>query len=187
MSSSQELIGRSFTVTVALNLVEDPSVAFLAWTTTPWTFPANLALTVNNDLTYVQIHDVERDRKFILCDQLLNALYKDPAKAMKEKKYTVLETYKGSDLVGKEYTPVFPYFAEQYKGRAFKIVDDPYVTATSGTGIVSNAPAFGDDDHRIAIAHGIVRKDEMPPCPIDERGIFTEEVSDFKGVYVKVS
>lgn len=75
----------------------------------------------------------------------------------------------------------------QYGDRAFKVVNDTYVTSDSGTGIVHQAPAFGDDDHRIAIANGIVRADEMPPCPVDEAGLFTAEVTDFAGQYVKAA
>lgn len=76
----------------------------------------------------------------------------------------------------------FIKFAE----RGFRVLLDTYVTATSGTGIVHQAPAFGDDDHRIAIKAGIVKKDEMPPCPIDERGMFTAEVPEYQGQYIKV-
>lgn len=162
------------------------------------------------DFTYLKIHDAERDANFILCDKLLGTLYRDAAKAKKEKKYTVVETFKGKDLVGKTYEPLFPYFKEkvrpslslffcyshahtdtascvaQFEGRAFRVVCDTYVTDTSGTGIVHQAPAFGDDDHRIAVANGIVAREEMPPCPIDEKGVYTDEVTDFKGLYVKV-
>ena len=63
---------------------------------------------------------------------------------------------------------------------------DEYVGADDGTGIVHQAPAFGEDDHRVALAHGVVEPDEMPPCPIDETGKFTSEVPDFVGQYVKV-
>ena len=63
---------------------------------------------------------------------------------------------------------------------------DTYVTDADGTGIVHQAPAFGEDDHRIAIAHGVLRPDEMPPCPIDDKGHFTKEVPDFAGLHVKV-
>ncbi|CEQ41339.1 SPOSA6832_03031, partial [Sporobolomyces salmonicolor] len=195
-------------VTVAFTLLSDPSVSLLAWTTTPWTLPSNLALCVHPELTYVKIHDKERDAKFILCEKLLSTLYKDAAKAKKEKKYEVLETYKGTDLVGLKYEPLFPYFKEKvrdspylasppseppahslaspkYADRAFRVIADTYVTDTSGTGIVHQAPAFGDDDHRISVREGIVGKEEMPPCPIDEKGVYTDEVSDFKGQYVK--
>lgn len=100
-------------VTVAFTLVDDPKTSFIAWTTTPWTMPSNLALCVHPELSYIKIHDVERDHNYILCDKLLTCLYKDPAKAKKEKKYEVLETYKGTDLAGKEYVPLFPYFKER--------------------------------------------------------------------------
>ncbi len=63
---------------------------------------------------------------------------------------------------------------------------DTYVTDTAGTGIVQQAPAFGEDDHRIALAHGVVREDEIPPCPLDEAGRFTAEVPDYQGMNVKV-
>lgn len=65
------------------------------------------------------------------------------------------------------------------------LVDD-YVTSSDGTGIVHQAPAFGEDDHRICIAHGVLEPDDMPPCPIDETGKFTDAVTDFAGQYVKV-
>jgi isoleucyl-tRNA synthetase len=67
------------------------------------------------------------------------------------------------------------------------VLADAYVTDSSGTGIVHQAPAFGEDDHRICVAHGIVRDDEIPPCPIDESGKFTSEVPEYQGRYVKVS
>jgi isoleucyl-tRNA synthetase len=75
----------------------------------------------------------------------------------------------------------------QFEDRAYRVVCDSYVEATAGTGIVHQAPAFGEDDHRVAIANGIVAKDEMPPCPIDDAGRFTKEVPDFEGMHVKVS
>jgi len=66
------------------------------------------------------------------------------------------------------------------------VLVDTYVKDSDGTGIVHQAPAFGEDDHRIALAHGVIRPDEIPPCPIDDKGHFTDEVSDFAGLYVKV-
>lgn len=74
----------------------------------------------------------------------------------------------------------------KFEDRAFRVVVDEYVTSEDGTGIVHQAPAFGDDDHRIAIANGIIRPDEMPPCPVDDAGRFTKEVCDFVGEHVKV-
>ncbi|KAI0812605.1 isoleucine-tRNA ligase [Irpex lacteus] len=170
-------------VTVAFPLVDDPKTSLLAWTTTPWTLPSNLALCVHPDFTYVKIHDEQHDQNFILHEGLLKTLYKDPKKA----KFKKLGTFKGSDLKGWRYVPLFEYFTEQYEDRAFRVVNDTYVTAEDGTGIVHQAPAFGEDDHRVAIQNGILRADEMPPCPIDDSGCFTQEVHDFVGQHVKAA
>ncbi|KAH7919323.1 hypothetical protein BV22DRAFT_1041026 [Leucogyrophana mollusca] len=170
-------------ITVAFTLVDDPDTALLAWTTTPWTLPANLGLCVHPDLTYIKIHDEEKDTNYILCDQLLGTLYKDPKKA----KFKKLASFKGADMKGWRFVPLFEYFTEQFEDRAFRVVTDTYVTATDGTGIVQQAPAFGEDDHRIAIANGIVEPTEMPPCPLDDSGKFTKPVTDFEGMYIKVA
>ncbi|KAL1743356.1 tRNA synthetases class I-domain-containing protein [Schizophyllum fasciatum] len=170
-------------VTVSFPLVDDPTTSFLAWTTTPWTLPSNLALCVHPDYTYIKIHDQERDQNFIIHQDLLRTLYKDPKKA----KYKKLGEWKGIDLKGWRYVPLFEYFTEQYEDRAFRVLVDKYVTNADGTGIVHQAPAFGEDDHRVAIAHEVIRPDELPPCPIDDVGRFTSEVSDFEGQHVKAA
>ncbi|KAI0685199.1 isoleucine-tRNA ligase [Cytidiella melzeri] len=170
-------------VTVAFPLVDDPKTSLLAWTTTPWTLPSNLALCVHPDFSYVKIHDEQHDQNFIIHEGLLRTLYKDPKKA----KFKKLGTFKGSDMKGWRYVPLFEYFTEQYEDRAFRVVNDTYVTAEDGTGIVHQAPAFGEDDHRVSLANGILRADEMPPCPIDDAGCFTNEVSDFVGQHVKAA
>ncbi|KAL1724063.1 tRNA synthetases class I-domain-containing protein [Schizophyllum commune] len=170
-------------VTVSFPLVDDPTTSFLAWTTTPWTLPSNLALCVHPDYTYIKIHDQERDQNFIIHQDLLRTLYKDPKKA----KYKKLGEWKGIDLKGWRYVPLFEYFTEQYEDRAFRVLVDKYVTNADGTGIVHQAPAFGEDDHRVAIAHEVIRPDELPPCPIDDVGRFTHEVPDFEGQHVKAA
>jgi len=170
-------------VTVAFQLVdqEQQNASVLAWTTTPWTLPSNLALCVHPEFTYLKIHDTEKDRIFYIHEKLLTTLYKDPKKA----KYKKLDSLKGKAMVGWTYKPLFPYFYDQYKDRAFRIISDTYVKDDSGTGIVHQAPAFGDEDHRIAIDHGIIRKDEMPPMPLDDRGRYTAEVGDLEGMFIK--
>lgn len=178
------------TVTVMFPLVDDPNTSLLAWTTTPYTLPSNLALCVHPDFTYVKIHDIERNHNYILLESLLGTVYKEYANGKKpdpkkEPKFKKIGSFLGKDMVGWRYTPMFDYFTEQYEDRAFRVVSDTYVTDSSGTGIVHQAPAWGEDDHRIAVANGIVREDEIPPCPIDEVGRFTDEVPDWKGVYVK--
>ena len=78
-------------------------------------------------------------------------------------------------------------FTTQYAAKGFRVLVDAYVTDADGTGIVHQAPAFGDDDHRVLVAHGVISAEEMPPCPIDDGGRFTGEVPDFVGQHVKVS
>ncbi|KAG8843859.1 isoleucine--tRNA ligase [Tulasnella sp. 330] len=170
-------------VTVAFPLVDDPKTSLLAWTTTPWTLPSNLGLCVHPDFNYIKIHDEARDENFIIHEGLLGTLYKDPKKT----KYKKIGSFKGTDMKGWRYVPLFEYFTEQYEDRAFRVLVDTYVTSDSGTGIVHQAPAFGEDDHRVAVANGVVRADEMPPCPIDDSGKFTKEVPDFAGQYVKTA
>ncbi|ORX36748.1 putative isoleucine-tRNA ligase [Kockovaella imperatae] len=179
-------------VTVSFPLVDDPSTSLLAWTTTPWTLPSNLGLCVHPDFTYIKIHDIERNQNFILLEALLSTVYKgyDPKKKpdpkkKEEPKFRVVGSFQGKDMVGWRYVPIFDYFTEQYEDRAFRVLADTYVTADSGTGIVHQAPAFGEDDHRIAVAHKIVRDDEMPPCPLDESGRFTSQVPEYQGQNVK--
>jgi len=177
-------------VTVSFPLVDDPSTSLLAWTTTPYTLPSNLALCVHPEFTYIKIHDIERNQNFILLENLLGTVYKEYANGKKpdpkkEPKFKKVGSFLGKDMVGWRYTPIFDYFTEQYEDRAFRVIADTYVTDSSGTGIVHQAPAFGEDDHRIAVSNKIVREDEIPPCPVNEVGKFTKEVSDYEGVYIK--
>jgi isoleucyl-tRNA synthetase len=99
------------TVTVAFPLVDDPKTSLLAWTTTPWTLPSNLALCVHPDFTYIKIHDEQHNQNFILHEGLLRTLYKDPKKV----KFKKLGTFKGSDMKGWRYVPLFEYFTEQVR------------------------------------------------------------------------
>jgi len=170
-------------VTISFPLVDDPETALLAWTTTPYTLPSNLALCVHPDFTYVKIHDQERNTNFILHEGLLSSLYKD----LKKAKFSKIAHFRGSDMNGWKYVPVFDYFTEQFENRAFRVIVDTYVKDTEGTGIVHQAPAFGAEDYRIALENNIFRFDEMPPMPIDDAGKFTKEVPVFQGLYVKVA
>ena len=91
--------------------MDDASTSLLAWTTTPWTLPSNLALCVHPDFTYIKIHDEQHDQNFILAEALLKTLYKDPKKA----KYKKIGQFKGSDMKGWRYLPLFEYFTEQVR------------------------------------------------------------------------
>lgn len=175
--------------TVSFPMVDDPSVSLLAWTTTPWTLPSNLALCVNPVMDYVKIKDKTRDgRMFILLEKRLAQIFPEVAKAdctdeRKSELFDILERMPGSSLVGTRYIPLFPYYASL--PTCFRVVADGYVTDEGGTGIVHQAPAFGEDDYRVCLSNGIISKGEELPCPVDANGRFTEIVTDFKGVYVK--
>lgn len=100
--------------------------------------------------------------------------------------YSVVATMPGSDLVGLQYEPIFDYFAgSPLAAKAFVVVSDDYVQEESGTGIVHQAPAFGEDDYRVCLDHGIIQRGPGLICPVDESGRFTSNVPDFAGRYVK--
>ncbi|KAJ3241775.1 isoleucine--tRNA ligase [Chytriomyces hyalinus] len=167
-------------VVVTFPLTSDPSVSLLAWTSTPWTLPSNLAVCVNPNFEYVKIQDGETESIWILLQSRLEMLYKDPKKA----KYTVLEKMQGSALKGLEYEPLYDYFIERKGKGSFIVMADTYVTNDSGTGIVHCAPAFGEDDYRVCIDHKVVTGEDVP-CPVDASGVFTSVVRDYVGQYVK--
>nr|CAD7459207.1 unnamed protein product [Timema tahoe] len=166
-------------IVVGFPLLEDPNVSFVAWTTTPWTLPSNLALCVNPNSDYVKVKDTKTGKFYILMELRLGILYN------KEDQYTILEKYKGIQLKGKKYKPLFPYFSEYDAKGAFQVLVDTYVTEDAGTGIVQQAPYFGEDDHRVALAAGLITRDQEMICPLDARGCFVEPVTDFLGQYVK--
>ncbi|OLN95383.1 Isoleucine-tRNA ligase, cytoplasmic [Colletotrichum chlorophyti] len=168
-------------VVIAFPLVDDPETNLLAWTTTPWTLPSHLGLAAHPDFEYVKILDEKSGKKYILLEKLLTTLYKDPKKA----KFKVIEKIKGKDMLGWKYDPPFHYFYEDYKEVAFKVLNATYVTDDSGTGIVHQAPAFGEDDYNVAVDNGIVTEKRPPPDPIDDAGHFTSRISDFAGMHVK--
>lgn len=168
-------------VVIAFPLVDDPKTSLLAWTTTPWTLPSNIGLAVNANYEYIKFLDQETGQQFIMLEKLLKTLYKDPKKA----KFTILERIKGTDLKDKKYIPPFDYFYQDFKDRAFKVLNATYVTDDDGTGVVHQAPAFGEEDYRVAMENGIISHDQLPPNPVDDTGRFTQEVSDFAGQHVK--
>lgn len=146
---------------------KDEDVYFLAWTTTPWTLPSNVALCVNPEEDYVKVK--HGDYTYILASALVETVLKED--------YTVLETYKGKELEGIEYEPLWGGL--NVKGKAWFVVCDSYVTLTDGTGIVHIAPAFGEDDSRIGRNYG------LPFVQlVDAQGNLTKETK-WEGVFVK--
>ncbi|NIP14763.1 MAG: isoleucine--tRNA ligase [Pseudomonadales bacterium] len=157
-------------ITVLFKLVDEE--AYLsAWTTTPWTLPSNLAICVGPDIDYVRVRDAD----------LGADVYMAAERVADYGSFEEMERLKGRELVGRRYQPLFPYFSEAQDQGAFVVVMDDYVTTESGTGLVHQAPAFGDDDYRIARAAGIAAL----VCPVTVNGEFTDEVTDFAGQYVK--
>ncbi|WP_087021056.1 isoleucine--tRNA ligase [Thaumasiovibrio subtropicus] len=160
-------------VTVLFKLADDDAY-LAAWTTTPWTLPSNLALCVNAGIDYVKVQDSTIGKAVWVAEALLENVTKGHDVA-------VLAKAKGADLAGRTYQPLFPYFADQQENGAFKVLADNFVSVDSGTGIVHMAPAFGEDDQRVCRDHGIT----VSVCPLDSRGRFTAQVTDFAECYVK--
>ena len=154
---------------------------FLAWTTTPWTLPSNVALCVNPDETYCKVKAAD-GYTYYMAEALLDKVLGKLAKEEGEKAYEVLETYKGTDLEYKEYEPLFACAGEaaaKQKKKAHFVTCDTYVTMSDGTGIVHIAPAFGEDDSRIG------RNYDLPFVQfVDGQGNLTKE-TPYAGVFVK--
>lgn len=171
--------------------------SLLAWTTTPWTLPSNLALCVNPEFTYLKVKDPNTDNVYIVGKERLASVPGAVPKKSKGKKkgagaaeaeqkpWEIMSEIQGTELIGKTYQPLFPYFADMKSEGAFKVCGDAYVTDDSGTGIVHQAPAFGEDDYRVCLAHGVIKKGGLVPCPVDDDGRFTPTVADFEGKHVK--
>ncbi|EFN73098.1 Isoleucyl-tRNA synthetase, cytoplasmic [Camponotus floridanus] len=166
-------------VVVAFPLLAEPGVSLLAWTTTPWTLPSNLTLCVNPTFEYVEVKDNASGNIYIILEAQLKLVFKSPDL------YTILGKRKGVDLKGKEYEPPFPYFKHHREKGAFKVLNDTYVTAETGTGVVHQAPYFGEDDYRCCLEAGVITKEQKIVCPVDSCGRFVEPVRDFLGMYVK--
>lgn len=162
-------------------MVQDPALTvgfrlqtgerLLAWTTTPWTLPSNLALAVAPDVDYgvYELNDV----RYIMAIERRESYERELAGAEH------VDTVRGSDLVGRTYEPLLPYFSERASLGAFRVLAGDFVTTQDGTGVVHIAPGFGEDDQRICADAGI----ELV-VPVDSRGRFTSEVTDFVGMQV---
>ena len=138
-------------------------VSFVAWTTTPWTLPSNIALCVHPDYEYLVVHDPETDKRYILLEAGLKVLYKDPKKA----KHKILAKLKGKELAGWKYKPIFSYFWPSFKDHGFKVLLDNYVKLDEGVGVVHQSPAFGEDDYNISWREGVITGERPPPNPLN--------------------
>lgn len=186
--------GKTFTGENAL----PENTYLLAWTTTPWTLPSNLGLAVGADIEYALI-EYEGDY-YIMAVPRLEAYFAKQTENKKQKgmcscgktagEYKQIWTKKGSELEGLRYEPLFPYFKNLAAGEdgknteagqgAFRVLIGDFVTTEDGTGIVHTAPGFGEDDNRIFKNTGV-----PTVCPVDAECKFTNEVPDYKGLFVK--
>ncbi len=164
-------------VTAKFELVDEPGVFVLAWTTTPWTLPGNVALALHQDAIYVKVAIEGQEGTYILAKERAEEVLKGMS-------FTVLLELKGADLVGKKYLPVFPYFKDadiEHKENIWKIWHADFITLDTGTGIAHEAPAFGAEDMDLAKANNIpvIKHVKMD-------GTFIPAVTDFVGMKVKV-
>lgn len=157
---------RDVSVYVKFKLVNEDKY-MLAWTTTPWTLPSNAALAINQKYTYVEV--LNNGENLILAKELLGKL---------EGEYEIVREFLGKELLGKEYEQLFKFVKPEEK--AFYVVHADYVTLTDGTGIVHTAPAYGEEDNLTGKAHNLPLINL-----VDTEGKFTEEVTPWKGLFVK--
>jgi isoleucyl-tRNA synthetase len=161
------------TVYVCFKLIGEDQCSLVAWTTTPWTLPSNLALCVHPDGQYVKVTDKD-GRSLIVHERYVDNLHIKDA---------VVVPYKiGRDLAGMEYIPPFPYFS--YGKRVFKVICDPFVEITGGigTGVVHCSPMHGEIDYDVCLASGVVTlEDVIHLQSVDDNGNFTSIITDFAG------
>lgn len=161
-------------ITILFRTKNDPDTYLAAWTTTPWTLPANLSLCVHPDIEYVKVKDLEKNIFIIMAKARLEA-YK------KSLKYEEVETMTGAQLKGMKYVPLFPYYQDLGEKGYFVVLNDEYVTTGDGTGIVHQAPGFGEDDNRVMKAAGLTEV----VVPLDPSAKFVSPVKDFEGKFIK--
>lgn len=169
-------------ITVKFELVDEPGTYVLAWTTTPWTLPGNVALAINPDFEYLKIKSTTNDQQpttenYIVAKERIEELFKG-------KEYEVVKKITGKNLIGKSYKPLFDYYSTDTKLKnrenGWKIYPASFVTTESGTGVVHIAPAFGEDDLKLG------EKYSLPFIQhVGMDGTFTKEVKDFAGMPVK--
>jgi isoleucyl-tRNA synthetase len=156
-------------VTIKFELIDKPNTFVLAWTTTPWTLPTNFALAVGKDIDYIEVSILNTEEHYIVARDLAENIFGTD--------YTVVEEYKGSDLIGKSYKPLFDFF--EGKEHSFVIYDGAHVTTESGTGIVHLAP-YGAEDNEIFQQVGILSVDV-----INDQGDFIDEIKPYAGMFYR--
>lgn len=168
---------KDLTCIAKFKVVGEENTYILAWTTTPWTLPSNLALCVNKAYEYVEIKanigtdEEPKYENYILAKDLLESV-------LRETPYDIIKTFKGEELLGVKYEQLIPF--GKVEGKAFEVIHGDYVTLTDGTGIVHIAPAYGEDDSLVAKQNGITFINL-----VDKEGKFVEEVKPWAGRFVR--
>ena len=168
---------KDLTCIAKFKVVGKENTYILAWTTTPWTLPSNLALCVNKSYEYAEIKanigtdDEPKYENYILAKDLIETV-------LKETPYEIIKTFKGEELLGTKYEQLMPF--AKVEGKAFEVIHGDYVTLTDGTGIVHIAPAYGEDDSLVAKKNGIAFVNL-----VDKSGNFVKEVEPWAGRFVR--
>ncbi len=168
---------KDLTCIAKFKIVGEENKYFLAWTTTPWTLPSNLALCVNKSYTYAEIkvnvgnEEEPKYENYILAKDLIETVLKD-------KEYELVKEFKGEELLGVKYEQLMPF--AKVEGKAFEVIHGDYVTLTDGTGIVHIAPAYGEDDSLVSKQNGIAFVNL-----VDKAGKFVPEVTPWAGKFVR--
>ena len=159
-------------VTLKFKIKGNKNETFLAWTTTPWTLPSNLALAVNPAVTYARVE--QNGEIYVLAKELITSVFG------KKAEYKIISTCQGEELLGIEYEPLFPYFKHLATKHSFTVLPGEYVTTDAGTGIVHTAPSFGEDDFILG------EKYDLPHLfPLTDGGEFNSQAPEFEGMFFK--
>ena len=168
---------KDLTCIAKFKVIGKDNTYILAWTTTPWTLPSNLALCVNKSYTYAEVKanigtdDEPVYENYILAKDLIETV-------LKETPYEIVKEFKGEELLGTKYEQLMPF--AKVEGKAFEVIHGDYVTLTDGTGIVHIAPAYGEDDSLVAKQNGIAFVNL-----VDKSGKFVQEVEPWAGKFVR--
>ena len=177
----QEVQDDSLYLTLQLaNQFANKTVYLLVWTTTPWTLPANCALCVNSSISYSLVQF--KDKYLILATKLIESVFLKDINQVE-----IISEFTGKELFGLKYIPAFTYNTMQpvNPDLMYSIMMDPYVTDDSGTGIVHQAPSFGEDDYRVCLHSGLINKETKLFQPLDPNGFVSADIPSLQGMFYK--
>jgi isoleucyl-tRNA synthetase len=162
-------------ITVSFPILSDPQTSFLAWTTTPWTLPSNMALAIGKDIQYAKVKEKSSGQFFILAEKLIGNVFKNADSELES-----IDLISAASLKDLSYKPLFSYFESKKKEGAFRVIYSDHVTTENGTGIVHMSPAFGEEDYFACMLENVPLVN-----PVDDDGMFTDDVGAYQGKRVK--